>query len=153
VATVHFAGEDIELDHYAIAHTDSDSVVYFARANVVAVGDIFAGKASLVGGADMDGLARSLSAVLDRIDDNTIILPGHGEMSNRRDLAQFVQLLNETITLLRREIAAGNSEKEIIRAGLPGFWKPWFAPDAVPAGDEFMQGIYATLTHTNNLSQ
>jgi hypothetical protein len=38
-------------------------------------------------------------------------------------------------------------------AGLPELWKPWFAPDAVPAQHEFMQEIYATLTHTNNLDQ
>ena len=151
--TVHFAGEDVELDHYANGHTDGDSVVYFAHANVVAVGDIFLGKASVIGSADIEGIIHSLSAVLDRSNDDTVIITGHSEMSNRRDLAQFVQLLNETVTLVRREIAAGASEKHVAEAGLPELWKPWFAPDAVPAEHEFMQGIYATLTHTNSLNQ
>lgn len=151
--TIHFAGEDVELDHYANGHTDGDSVVYFAHANVVAVGDIFLGKASMIGSADIQGIIHSLSAVLDRINDDTVIITGHSEMSNRRDLAQFVQFLNETVALVRREIAAGTSEKDVAEAGLPELWRPWFAPDAVPAAQEFMQGIYATLTHTNNLNQ
>ena len=151
--TIHFAGEDVELDHYANGHTDCDSVVYFVHANVVAVGDIFLGKASVIGSADIEGIIHSLSAVLDRINDDTVIITGHSEMSNRRDLAQFVQFLNETVALVRREIAAGTSEKDVAEAGLPELWKPWFAPDAVPAEHDFMRGIYATLTHTNNLNQ
>jgi cyclase len=151
--TIHFAGEDVELDHYANGHTDGDSVVYFAHANVVAVGDIFLGKGSVIGSADIQGIIRSLSAVLDRTNDDTVIITGHSEMSNRRDLAHFVQLLNETVALVRQEIAGGKSENEVVEAGLPEIWKPWFAPDAVPAEHEFMQGIYATLNHTNNLNQ
>lgn len=151
--SIRFAGEDVELDHYANGHTDGDSVVYFVHANAVAVGDIFLGKASVIGSADIEGIIRSLSAVVDRINDDTIIITGHSEASNRLDLAQFVKLLNETVALVRQEIAAGKSEKEVAEAGLSEIWKPWFAPDAVPAEHEFMQGIYATLTHTNNLNQ
>jgi glyoxylase-like metal-dependent hydrolase (beta-lactamase superfamily II) len=151
--TIHFAGEDVELDHYASAHTDGDSVVYFAHANVVAVGDIFLGKASVIGSADIEGVIHSLSAVLDRTNDDTIIITGHSDISNRRNLSQFVQLLNETVAFVRQEIAAGESEKEVAQAGLPELWKPWFASGAVPVEHEFMQRIYATLTHTNDLNQ
>jgi len=151
--SIHFAGEDVELDHYANAHTDGDSVVYFAHANVVSVGDIFLGKASVIGSADIKGIIHSLSAVRDRINDDTVIITGHSEFSSCRDLAEFVQLLNETVALVRKEIAAGKSEKEVAEAGLPEIWEPWFAPSAVPTEHEFMQGIYATLTHTNNLNQ
>jgi cyclase len=153
MVTIHFEGEDIEMVHYANGHTDGDSVVYFAHANVVAVGDIFLGKGSVIGSADIEGVIDSLSAVLDRINDDTIIITGHSDMSNRRDLSQFVQLLNETVALVRQEIAVGKSEKEVAEAGLPELWKPWFASAAVPAEHEFMQGIYATLTHTNDLNQ
>jgi glyoxylase-like metal-dependent hydrolase (beta-lactamase superfamily II) len=153
VVTVHFAGEEIEMDHYANAHTDSDSVVYFARANAVDVGDLFWSKGNVAGGADIEGIARSLSAVLDRINADTVVITGHTEISNRRDLAQYVQLLNETIAFVRQEITAGKTQKEVAEAGLPKIWRPWFAPDAVPAEHEFMQGIYATLTHANDLNQ
>jgi cyclase len=153
MVTIHFAGEDIEMDHYANGHTDTDSVVYFARANVVDVGDIYDGKGSYAGGADMEGIAHSLSAVLERINDDTVIITGHSEMSNRRELAEYVPLLDQTIALVRQEIAAGKSEKEVADAGLPEIWKPWFAPQAVPAGHDFVRQIYATLNHTDILDQ
>jgi cyclase len=151
--TIHFAGEDIEMDHYANGHTDTDSVVYFARANVVDVADIYDGKGSYAGGTDVEGIAHSLSAVLQRINDETVIITGHSEMSNRRELAEYLPLLNQTIALVRQDIAAGKSEKEVVDAGLPEVWKPWFAPQAVPAGHDLMQQIYRTLAHTNTLDQ
>jgi hypothetical protein len=107
----------------------------------------------VAGGADVEGIARWLSAVLERINDSPVTVTGHTEMSNRRDLAQYVQLLNETIALLRQEIAAGENEKEIADAGLPKIWKPRFAPEIVPPERDFMQEIYATVTHTNDLNQ
>jgi cyclase len=151
--TIHFDAEDIELDHYANGHTDGDSVVYFAQANVVDVGDIFDGKGSLAGGIDMEGIALSLSAVLERTNDDTIILTGHSEPSTRRDLAQYVSLLKGTIEQVRQEISAGKSEKDVTDEGLPEIWTPWFAPNAVPADHDFMQRIYVTLAHTSNPDQ
>lgn len=153
IVTIHFAGEDVEMDHYTNGHTDGDSVVYFTPANVVDVGDLFWSKGNVAGGADIEGIARSLSDVLDRINDNTAIITGHTEISSRRDLAQYVQLLNETIALVRQEIADGKSEKVIEDAGLPKFWKSWFAPGPVSGERNFMQEVYATVTHTNDLNQ
>jgi cyclase len=151
--TIHFDGEDIEMDHYANGHTDGDSVVYFAHANVVDVGDIFDSKGGLAGGVDMEGIARSLSAVLERINDETIIITGHSRLSNRGELAMYVPLLEQTIAQVRQEIAAGKSEKEILDEGLPEIWKLWFAPRDIPVDRDYLHQIYVTLTHTSNLNQ
>jgi glyoxylase-like metal-dependent hydrolase (beta-lactamase superfamily II) len=135
---IHFGGEDIEMDHYANRHTDGDSVVYFAQANMVDVGDIFFSKGGLAAGRglasgiDMEGIARTLSAVLDRINDDTIIINAHSELSNRRDLAMYLPLLEQTIAHVRQEISAGKNEKKIVDEGLPEIWRPWFAPIALP---------------------
>lgn len=151
--TIHFDGEVIEMDHYANGHTDGDSVVYFTPANVVVVGDIFTSKGDLADGIDMEGIARSLTAVLARINDDTIIVSGHGDLENRKDLALYVPLLNQTIERVRKEIAAGKNEKEIVAEGLAEIWQPWFAPKPVPEVHDFIERIYATLTHTSRLDQ
>ena len=52
-----------------------------------------------------------------------------------------------------REIAAGKSEKEIADRGVPGIWRPWFGAEKVPSQRDFMQEVYATLTHTSDLNQ
>jgi cyclase len=152
--TIHFDGDDIEMDHYATGHTDTDSVVYFAKANVVVVGDIYNARGEeFAGGQHMEGIAKSLAAVLEHINDDTIILTGHSGPSNRRDLALYVKLLNATIEQVRLEIAAGKSEKEIVEQGLPADWSPWFVPQPVPAAKNFVDGIYGTLTHKNKHDQ
>ena len=152
--TIHFDGDDIEMDHYATGHTDTDSVVYFAKANAVAVGDIYNARGEdLAGGEDMEGIARSLAAVLQHINDDTIVLTGHSQPSNRKDLALYVKLLNATIEQVRGEIAAGKSEKEIVDQGLPPDWAAWFAPKPAPDGKYFVDVIYGTLKHLNKHDQ
>jgi len=148
--TIHFAGDDIELDHYATGHTDTDSVVYFAKANAVVVGDIYNARGEeLAGGQDMEGIAKSLAVVLAHINDETIIVTGHSQPSNRKDLAQYLQILSATIDGVRRDIAAGKTEKEIADAGLPAIWAPWFAPLKFSGGHDFMRAIYGSLQNTN----
>ena len=152
--TIHFDGDDIEMDHYAPGHTDTDSVVYFVKANAVVVGDIYNARGEdLASGLDMQGIASSLAAVLAHINDDTIIVTGHSQPSNRRDLVQYVQILNATIDGVRRDIAAGKTEKEIADAGLPPIWAPWFAPLKFSGGHDFMRAIYGSLQHTNNPDQ
>jgi cyclase len=152
--TIHFDGDDIEMDHYATGHTDTDSVVYFAKANAVAVGDIYNARGEdFAGGQDMEGIAKSLAAVLERINDDTVIVTGHSQPSNRRDLALYVKLLNATIEQVRQEIAAGKTEREIVDQGLPADWAQWFAPKPAPDGKYFIDIIYGTLTHENKRDQ
>jgi cyclase len=152
--TIHFAGDDIEMDHYATGHTDTDSVVYFAKANAVDVGDIYNARGEdFAGGQDMEGIAKSLAAVLERINDDTIIVTGHSQPSNRPDLALYVKLLNVTIEQVREEIAAGKSEREIVDQGLPADWAQWFAPKPAPDGKYFVDIIWGTLTHKNKHDQ
>ncbi len=152
--TIHFGGDDIEMDHYANGHTDTDAVVYFARANAVDVGDIFNARGEdLAAGLDMAGIATSLGAVLARINDDTIIITGHSQPSNKKDLAQYLQILNATIEGVRRDISAGKTQKEIGDAGLPAIWAPWFAPQKLPGGHGFMRAIYGSLQHTNPVDQ
>jgi len=152
--TIHFDRDDIEMDHYANGHTDTDSVVYLAKANAVDVGDIYNARGEdLAAGLDMVGIATSLAAVLAHINDDTIIVTGHSQPSNRKDLAQYLQILNATIDGVRRDIAAGKTQKEIGDAGLPAIWAPWFAPQKLPGGHGFMRAIYGSLQHTNALDQ
>jgi cyclase len=152
--TIHFDGDDIEMDHYATGHTDTDSVVYFAKANAVDVGDIYNARGEeFAGGQDMEGIAKSLAAVVERTNDDTIIVTGHSQPSNRRDLALYVKLLNATIEQVRQEISAGKSEKEIVDQGLAADWAPWFAPNRAPDGKYFVDVIYGTLARKNKQDQ
>ncbi|PYT75710.1 MAG: hypothetical protein DMG40_27630 [Acidobacteria bacterium] len=64
---------------------------------------------------------RSLSAVVDRISDDAVIITGHGEASNRRDLAEFVQLLNETVALVRQESPLAKARRKWRKEDCPKY--------------------------------
>jgi cyclase len=143
--TIHFDGEEVELHHYANGHTDGDTVVYFSRANVVDVGDMYGGKGEFALGVDMEGMARSLGAVVEHTNDDTIVISGHGLPSNRRDLAEYVQLLNDTIALVKQELAAGKTDKEIQAGGLAEKWRQWPNAENAPMAPRLLHMIYRTL--------
>jgi cyclase len=147
--TIYFGGEEVELVHYANAHTDGDSIVYFKHVNIVQTGDVFHGKGQIAMGVDMEGLARTLSSIVDHTNDETIIVTGHGELSNRRDMAEYAQLLNDSIEQVKKEIAAGKTDKEIQEEGLPQKWKNWPAADNVPLVPRLNHMIFISLTDKN----
>ena len=81
--------------HVANAHTDSDIIVYFKKANVVHTGDVFLGPAypfiDTSSGGSLDGVIAAAATVLSRIDDDTRIIPGPrgpAEESRPRRLAR-----------------------------------------------------------------
>jgi cyclase len=143
--TMHFDGEDIRVVHYENAHTDGDSIVYFERANVAQLGDVYHGKGQISLGVDMEGMLRTLAAVVENANDETILITGHGEISNRRDLAEYVELLRDAIAHVKSEVAAGKTDKEIQAEGLPEKWKQWPAADNIPEIPRLNHMIYRTL--------
>ncbi|HXW89992.1 MAG TPA: MBL fold metallo-hydrolase [Terriglobales bacterium] len=145
---IHLDGEDAELVHYGNAHTDGDTVVWYERANAANLGDLFEGKDELSVGADMEGMASVLGKVLERSNDQTLLITGHGgALSTRRDLEEYVAALNDTIFRVKQEIAAGESLKKIQDEGLPEKWKEW--KSAAGSGfppDVWIKLIYMSLT-------
>jgi cyclase len=144
---IHFAGEDVDVVHYAPAHTDGDAIVYFTHANVVQTGDVFNGKGELAEGADMEGLMRTLYAIASRINDETIVIPGHGEITNRAAVFEYAELLRDSIAQVKRDIAASKTEAQIQSEGLPANWKSWPAADNAPEVPELLHLIYLSLTN------
>lgn len=106
---LHLNGEDISVVHVANAHTDSDAVLYFRSSNVVHTGDVFTAAGfggypfiDSSSGGTIDGLIAAGAAILSRIDDRTVVIPGHGPVSTRADI-QTRQLM---LTTVRARVAA-----------------------------------------------
>jgi len=80
--TLRQGSQRLTLVNYGPAHTDGDSVIYIAPANVAVVGDIFSNHfypiIDLASGGSIDGMIHSLDRILAQTDDQTKIVPGHG---------------------------------------------------------------------------
>jgi glyoxylase-like metal-dependent hydrolase (beta-lactamase superfamily II) len=116
------------LRHYPPAHTDSDISVYFTDADVIHVGDtLWNGLYPFIDystGGSIDGAIHAAEANLAAITNNTIVIPGHGPVAGRSDVAEFRDMLvaiREKVAALKRQ---GKSLDEVVTA------KPTAAFDA-----------------------
>jgi len=91
--SLHTNGEHIEVVHVANAHTDSDAIIYFRKANVVHTGDVFAGPAypfiDTGSGGSLNGVIAATATIVARIRADTKIIPGHAPPQRKSDLEAF----------------------------------------------------------------
>lgn len=116
--TFHFNGQVIHAVHVDPAHTDGDSVIFFEGANVVHMGDTyFNGFYPFVDfstGGEPRGIVAAVDMVLARTDDETQIIPGHGPLSNRRELVAYREMLDTICDRIAVAIAEGKSVDEVV---------------------------------------
>jgi cyclase len=127
--SLHMNGEEIRVVHFPRGHTDGDSIVFFTGANVVHMGDqFFNGLFPFVDtetGGDPVQYAANVKSVLDQIKDDTKVIPGHGPLASKADLATFHQTLIDTMKIVRQAKKAGKSLEQAKQAGLPEKYKSW----------------------------
>lgn len=128
--SLHFNDSTILVEHYPGGHTDGDSVVFFPADNVVHMGDLlFTDRFPLVdldNGGNVLGLTTNVAAVLNRIDDKTVVVPGHGPtLASKADLQRFHQMLLATTELVKSRLGQGMSVEEISQQGLGEQWQSW----------------------------
>jgi glyoxylase-like metal-dependent hydrolase (beta-lactamase superfamily II) len=126
--TLQLNGTAIVLKHYVPAHTDSDISVHFTDADIFQVGDTFwNGYYPFIDystGGSIDGMIRATEANLAKVTNTMIVIPGHGAVGDKSQLAFYRDLLvstREKVAALKKE---GKSLDEIVAA------KPTAATDA-----------------------
>jgi glyoxylase-like metal-dependent hydrolase (beta-lactamase superfamily II) len=112
-------GRKAKLTHIANAHTDGDTWVYFADANVLATGDTFNNlkryqNIDFGNGGDVRGMIRALDTYLKLANDSTKIVPGHGQLATKADLVTFRTMLVTSHDRIKKLIDEGKTEAEVI---------------------------------------
>jgi glyoxylase-like metal-dependent hydrolase (beta-lactamase superfamily II) len=120
--TLKLNGTTIALKYYAPAHTDSDISVHFTDADIFHVADTFwNGYYPFIDystGGSIDGMIRATEANLATVTDKMIVIPGHGEVASKSQLAFYRDLLvgtREKVATLKKQ---GKSLDEIVAAKL-----------------------------------
>lgn len=118
--TFHWNGDTVRVQHVDPAHTDGDSIVYFAGANVIHTGDIYFNGSypfiDLSSGGSVNGVIAAMDTVLAMADKKTRIIPGHGPLSDRAELKAQRDMLVALRDRIRKLIDAGNSREQVIAA-------------------------------------
>lgn len=127
--TMHFNNETLHIFHLANGHTDGDAVVWFEQPNVLHTGDLFFNERfpfiDLKSGGSVDGYIKSVKALLGKVNAKTIIVPGHGPLSDKAQYESFLAMIEETKAFVDKHKADGKSAEDIVKAGLPEKWKSW----------------------------
>jgi glyoxylase-like metal-dependent hydrolase (beta-lactamase superfamily II) len=137
--------ERIELLHVAPAHTSGDVAVILRGANIVHMGDVFLSAAypfaDVDNGGDFDGLIEFSSRVLEAIDRETVIVPGHGQVATYEDLESYIAMLKETRARVAALIAEGATLAQIVAAKPTAEWDAQYGNPTT----YFLDRAYASL--------
>ncbi len=116
---LHINNDDILISHIHNAHTDGDALVYFTNNNVLHVGDsYFQGKfpyIDLSSGGSINGYVEGLKKIILLCDNNTKIIPGHGEISNKKEVKVYLKMLTEIRTTIQKEIDKGQTLEQVTK--------------------------------------
>jgi len=151
-----FNGEGIELIHQPSAHSDGDSLAWFRGSDVIAAGDIFLTTTYPVidrqRGGTINGIIDGLNRILDlavaefRTEGGTLIVPGHGRLSDSADVAYY----RDMVTIIRDRVKAaidkGMTVEQVKAAKLTADYDPRYGAASGPwTTDMFIEAVYTTL--------
>ena len=148
--TFHLNGNEIFIFHIERAHTDGDAIVHFKKSNVIHMGDIYFNGMypfiDLSAGGSINGMIAAVERILLLCDQNTKVIPGHGHLSDKAELEEYLKMLVAVRDRINREIKAGKPLDAVI-ASQPtrdldqvwgkGFMKP----------EQFVKVVYDSLVN------
>ncbi|MCC6408180.1 MAG: MBL fold metallo-hydrolase [Planctomycetes bacterium] len=114
---LHLNGERVRVKHFANAHTDGDSVVFFERANVVHTGDLFFhGRFPIIDldrGGSVRGVVEAVDELLTMLSDDVRLIPGHGALARKSDLVAYRDMLADSLKLVEAAQREGKSLEQM----------------------------------------
>jgi glyoxylase-like metal-dependent hydrolase (beta-lactamase superfamily II) len=141
----HFNGESIDLLHYGPAHTTGDTAVVFRTHKTVHMGDVYnnAGYPFIDAdnGGSLNGVIEFSSKVLQQIDADYVVVPGHGPVAKYQDLVDYVAMLTTIRDRMKALIASGATLQQVTAARLTSEWDQKKGDPA-----SFLNRAYTSLT-------
>jgi cyclase len=145
--TLNANGEQVELTHLPPAHTDTDIFVFFPRANVLHMGDVFFNGMypfiDVSTGGTIEGMIGAVDNALKRITGTTKIVPGHGPLGSRASLQPYGRMLSTVRDRVRNAKRAGKTLAEVQAAKPTADFDDAWGKKGMPAAD-FIATVYNT---------
>ncbi len=134
--TLYLNDEEIRLIHFPQGHSDGDVIVWFCKADVVHLGDIFWSPlfpfVDVENGGSVAGLIRNVERLLDLLPPTAKLIPGHGVLSDMDGLKAYYRMLVETTEWICSRRRAGLGVADIAQS-FPEEWRSWSHPFIQPA--------------------
>lgn len=115
---LHLNGQTVHITHPESAHTDTDAFVYFQEANVIHAGDVFVRYGIPFiddrNGGSVQGMIEANNQLIELCNDDTVIIPGHGQLAKKQDVIDFRNMLQDIWDQVAAGVTAGQSIEEIL---------------------------------------
>jgi cyclase len=149
-------GDGVRMVHMQ-ATSDADTLVYLTRADVIVTGDFFSQTSypyiDLEHGGSIDGVIRALNYVLDlavpefRYEGGTMIVPGHGRLSDAADVGYYRDMVTIIRDNVREMIKRGMTLEQVLAARPTKGYDVRFGSDAGSwTTRDFVEAVYKSLT-------
>ena len=149
-----FNGEGVQIFHQPAANTDGDSMVYFRGSDVIAAGDIFLTTGypviDLERGGSIQGVIDGLNHILDlaifgfRTEGGTLIIPGHGRLSDAADVAYYRDMVTIIRDRVQDAVNRGLTWEQVKAAKLTADYDPRYSAKDW-TGEMFAEAVYKTI--------
>lgn len=148
---LHLNGDRADVLHVADAHTAADMVVRWARADVVALGDVYWSRQypsiDVDSGGSLAGMVAAVEGTLARTNARSLIVPGHGAPTTRVELAAWRDMLVAIGRKVREGIERGETLQEILDSRPTAEFDARYAQaGAMVSAEDFVRTVYTDLT-------
>ena len=128
--TFHVNGQEAFVFHVETAHTDGDAVIHFRDANVIVAGDLHFNYMfpfiDLDTGGNVEGYIAGQQRIIDMANDDTVIIPGHGPLANKKDLEAARAMLIDARARVKALVYQGLSQEEVLEKNpLADYHEQW----------------------------
>jgi cyclase len=151
-----FNGEGVQLIHQPSAHTDGDTLVWFRGSDVIASGDLYSTTTypiiDIRTGGTIDGVVNGLNRILRlaiaefRTEGGTLIVPGHGRLSDSADVAYYRDMVTIIRDRVRAMVGRGLTLEQVKAAKPTADYEPRYGATSGPwTTDQFVEAAYVSL--------
>ena len=145
--SLYFNDEKIDLLHFGPAHTTGDTVIYFTNQNAIHLGDVFFSNSypfiDVDNGGSLSGMINYLEKIVLVIDKDTIVMPGHGEISSISDIKETIEMLKTVKNRILMSIENNQSLEQIISSNITKDFDKKY--NTLLLRDTFIDRAYASL--------
>ena len=145
----HVNGEEVRLIPVPAAHTDGDTMVYFANANVIMTGDFYRSTGypniDRANGGTMNGMLAGFDAIVALAKADTKIVPGHGLVVDKTAVAAHKAMMMAVRDKVAALVRQNKTQDEVIAAKVTNEFDAKVVGATPMTADRFVGQLYQEI--------
>ena len=157
---LYLNGDPIIVMRQLAAHSDSDTIVFFRRSDIVVTGDVFDPTRfpviDIEHGGSIQGEIDTLNGLIDLVVSSvplpwnpggTLVVPGHGRVCEQAEIVDYRDMVTVVRNTIQRMIGKGMTLDQIKAANPTQGFRNQYGSDSGPwTTDMFVEAVYKGLT-------